>query len=206
VINRSRVRFPATYSAQLVLGCVTLCERVNHLGMYIYITMRSNIVEIAYISRNKSHCATFLPLIVWIYVCYFSCNYFWHSNALSQEVLAENESFWHEIVTQGHSRSTQPSVLVVSDARTNSFCFFCDVTQSSNRRIGLQCSNCLTQTTTLWRRNNDGETVCNACGLYYKLHGVCYTLTSLYLLRITYTMVHKNRTLHRRCQNVNRFS
>lgn len=44
--------------------------------------------------------------------------------------------------------------------------------QSSNRRVGLQCTNCLTQTTTLWRRNNDGETVCNACGLYYKLHGV----------------------------------
>lgn len=44
--------------------------------------------------------------------------------------------------------------------------------QSSSRRIGLQCTNCSTSTTTLWRRNNDGDTVCNACGLYYKLHGV----------------------------------
>jgi len=30
--------------------------------------------------------------------------YFWHSNALIQEVLAEN-AFCHEIVAQGHSRS-----------------------------------------------------------------------------------------------------
>ncbi|QQP55370.1 Uncharacterized protein FKW44_008525, partial [Caligus rogercresseyi] len=34
------------------------------------------------------------------------------------------------------------------------------------------CTNCGTSTTTLWRRNNEGEPVCNACGLYYKLHNV----------------------------------
>ncbi|XP_041102084.1 GATA-binding factor 6-B-like [Polyodon spathula] len=43
---------------------------------------------------------------------------------------------------------------------------------SSSRRIGLSCANCHTSTTTLWRRNADGEPVCNACGLYTKLHGV----------------------------------
>ena len=44
---------------------------------------------------------------------------------------------------------------------------------AASRRIGLCCSNCGTTTTTLWRRNNEGEPVCNACGLYYKLHNVC---------------------------------
>lgn len=34
------------------------------------------------------------------------------------------------------------------------------------------CSNCGTTTTTIWRRNVRGEMVCNACGLYFKLHGV----------------------------------
>ena len=38
--------------------------------------------------------------------------------------------------------------------------------------MGLRCANCSTTTTSLWRRNNQGETVCNACGLYFKLHGV----------------------------------
>ncbi|XP_070103600.1 transcription factor GATA-5 isoform X1 [Equus caballus] len=43
---------------------------------------------------------------------------------------------------------------------------------SSSRRAGLCCTNCHTTTTTLWRRNADGEPVCNACGLYMKLHGM----------------------------------
>ncbi|XP_055936287.1 uncharacterized protein LOC129965988 [Argiope bruennichi] len=43
---------------------------------------------------------------------------------------------------------------------------------AANRRAGQICTNCGTTNTTLWRRNNHGEPVCNACGLYYKLHGV----------------------------------
>ncbi|KAF2880247.1 hypothetical protein ILUMI_25925 [Ignelater luminosus] len=43
---------------------------------------------------------------------------------------------------------------------------------SASRRVGLTCTNCHTSTTSLWRRNALGEPVCNACGLYYKLHGV----------------------------------
>ncbi|XP_077577914.1 transcription factor GATA-5 [Stigmatopora nigra] len=44
--------------------------------------------------------------------------------------------------------------------------------QTTSRRAGLCCTNCHTSTTTLWRRNAEGEPVCNACGLYMKLHGV----------------------------------
>ncbi|XP_004370250.1 transcription factor GATA-5 [Trichechus manatus latirostris] len=43
---------------------------------------------------------------------------------------------------------------------------------SSSRRAGLCCTNCRTTHTTLWRRSAEGEPVCNACGLYMKLHGV----------------------------------
>lgn len=40
------------------------------------------------------------------------------------------------------------------------------------KRVDLACSNCGTRTTTIWRRNPLGERVCNACGLYFKLHNV----------------------------------
>ncbi|XP_050600491.1 hornerin-like isoform X2 [Bombus affinis] len=43
---------------------------------------------------------------------------------------------------------------------------------SASRRVGTSCSNCQTTMTSLWRRNTLGEPVCNACGLYFKLHGV----------------------------------
>ncbi|CAG9535868.1 unnamed protein product [Cercopithifilaria johnstoni] len=43
---------------------------------------------------------------------------------------------------------------------------------NSQRRQGLVCANCRGTNTTLWRRDADGHPVCNACGLYYKLHQV----------------------------------
>ncbi|XP_067832296.1 GATA-binding factor 2-like isoform X2 [Heptranchias perlo] len=46
-----------------------------------------------------------------------------------------------------------------------------------SKRAGTQCANCHTTTTTLWRRNASGDPVCNACGLYYKLHNVNRPLT-----------------------------
>lgn len=49
--------------------------------------------------------------------------------------------------------------------------FFCFL-QSAARRAGTCCANCQTTTTTLWRRNGNGDPVCNACGLYFKLHNV----------------------------------
>ena len=49
--------------------------------------------------------------------------------------------------------------------------------QSSTKREGTSCTNCATTTTTLWRRNTNGEPVCNACGLYHKLHNVSNTFS-----------------------------
>jgi GATA-binding protein, other eukaryote len=39
------------------------------------------------------------------------------------------------------------------------------------------CTNCFTRTTPLWRRNPEGQPLCNACGLFLKLHGVVRPLS-----------------------------
>ncbi|SCU78019.1 LAME_0A03004g1_1 [Lachancea meyersii CBS 8951] len=40
-----------------------------------------------------------------------------------------------------------------------------------------KCTNCNTKTTPLWRRDPDGNPLCNACGLFLKLHGVVRPLS-----------------------------
>lgn len=42
----------------------------------------------------------------------------------------------------------------------------------------LMCSNCHTKTTPLWRKAKNGDLLCNACGLFYKLHGVVRPLNN----------------------------
>ncbi|EGW31076.1 uncharacterized protein SPAPADRAFT_156732 [Spathaspora passalidarum NRRL Y-27907] len=40
-----------------------------------------------------------------------------------------------------------------------------------------ECYNCKTLKTPLWRKDAEGNTLCNACGLFYKLHGTTRPLS-----------------------------
>ncbi|KAM8967710.1 zinc finger transcription factor Trps1 [Pelodytes ibericus] len=60
-----------------------------------------------------------------------------------------------------------PHYLATGDSKSK------DESQSLLRRrrgSGVFCANCLTTKTSLWRKNANGGYVCNACGLYQKLH------------------------------------
>ncbi|RUP44388.1 hypothetical protein BC936DRAFT_149541 [Jimgerdemannia flammicorona] len=48
---------------------------------------------------------------------------------------------------------------------------------SANSAQPTKCTNCETTTTPLWRRNPEGLPLCNACGLFLKLHGVVRPLS-----------------------------
>ncbi|KAF5671375.1 GATA zinc finger [Fusarium denticulatum] len=52
-----------------------------------------------------------------------------------------------------------------------------DLLTQGDESASVTCTNCFTQTIPLWRRNPEGQPLCNACGLFLKLHGVVRPLS-----------------------------
>ncbi|KAI9257155.1 hypothetical protein BDA99DRAFT_573483 [Phascolomyces articulosus] len=49
-------------------------------------------------------------------------------------------------------------------------CAGCPSYNNQHQDKPLQCTNCSTRNSPLWRRDTENNIICNACGLYYKLH------------------------------------
>lgn len=72
-----------------------------------------------------------------------------------------------KLKTTPDSRKITPAASITSE----------DKKVPKKSRKFLQCANCNTKTTPLWRKSNQGDLLCNACGLFYKLHGVLRPLS-----------------------------
>uniref|UniRef100_A0A7G3ACY1 Putative gata transcription factor gatab-2 n=1 Tax=Lutzomyia longipalpis TaxID=7200 RepID=A0A7G3ACY1_LUTLO len=97
-------------------------------------------------------------------------------NTSSVETLCDSSSLLAEAANAAAANlefasANNPTWINYSDERSKN-----TAAQSNNKNLNNQkdmsCTNCGTLTTTIWRRNIRGEMVCNACGLYFKLHGV----------------------------------
>lgn len=70
-----------------------------------------------------------------------------------------------------------------------------NISSSKNTKGITQCSNCGTTKTPLWRKDSQGNTLCNACGLFQKLHG---TMRPLSLKTDVIKKRNSRRQLHHR--------
>lgn len=107
---------------------------------------------------------------------------------LQQDVLPPTPSIdiitnspYHHPYQQTSRDSRSPSVSSVEEeSSASSTTTPTPSLSSSSRPISsgkTQCSNCHTETTPLWRRDASGNALCNACGLFLKLHGVVRPLS-----------------------------
>ncbi|QLQ80061.1 hypothetical protein HG537_0D00610 [Torulaspora globosa] len=100
------------------------------------------------------------------------------STQLSKSVHAEDGSFYTSTVNgvcsvRKNSLGRQISSTSLSSYKRGSSMAVPEI----QRKPSLSCFNCKTQKTPLWRRDSQGNTLCNACGLFQKLHGTMRPLS-----------------------------
>ncbi|KAF2404268.1 hypothetical protein EJ06DRAFT_553177 [Trichodelitschia bisporula] len=83
----------------------------------------------------------------------------------------------HGMHHHSHSSPNSPPESVFSSAAPSRPASPGGSKQTEQNGQPTTCTNCFTQTTPLWRRNPEGHPLCNACGLFLKLHGVVRPLS-----------------------------
>lgn len=98
-------------------------------------------------------------------------------NDYSLAEFPDNTSNRSSINSINNFESITPPKSVSSSKRSPNEEFSSNTVSAGSKKL-LQCSNCQTRTTPLWRKSNNGDLLCNACGLFYKLHGVLRPLNN----------------------------
>lgn len=74
-------------------------------------------------------------------------------------------------ITSDHESSPTSNTNSVNDLSAPAPSHSITQMQAEMNTAVLTCTNCGTTTTPLWRRDEAGNDICNACRLYYMLHG-----------------------------------
>ncbi|KAG2205499.1 hypothetical protein INT47_005873 [Mucor saturninus] len=82
-------------------------------------------------------------------------------------VVSDDDTDYKEEKKRGRKRKPSSSM-----AKKRSYPF-----PNKTDHHSTKCTNCRTTNTPLWRRNPQGQPLCNACGLFLKLHGTVRPLS-----------------------------
>ncbi|KAF7725281.1 putative electron transfer flavoprotein subunit [Apophysomyces ossiformis] len=93
---------------------------------------------------------------------------------MSESHLRSYSSRSNEHTRAGNSSSEEDETMMDSPQRCSDDYQYQedDYHQRNHATSTTQCFNCQTSITPLWRRDEHGNAICNACGLYYKLHNI----------------------------------
>lgn len=80
---------------------------------------------------------------------------------------SDEDADWQQEKKRGRKRKT-------SSVKKRSTC---NPFPNKTDHHSTRCTNCRTTNTPLWRRNPQGQPLCNACGLFLKLHGTVRPLS-----------------------------
>lgn len=96
---------------------------------------------------------------------------------LPSEPVQEAPPLPSRLVKKTGQRRSSSGVKKRPNLRNNSTTSLTSLNELGDSNRDTRCSNCNTRTTPLWRRDPAGNPLCNACGLFLKLHGVVRPLS-----------------------------
>ncbi|KAH7582328.1 GATA-type zinc finger domain profile [Nakaseomyces glabratus] len=138
-------------------------------------TEDSNIITPSFESRSTSNDSNFEIVDVTTPVVSRSSNF---SNADNIPMPKEFDiKHLHPTIPPKTKEPTSKRQIKVKKEKTPVCVETAKPSDADNNKEDLICTNCGTTNTPLWRKDIDRKPLCNACGLFFKLHGVMRPLS-----------------------------